>query len=98
MPLPSPVLFPPFNIVRLSHMAFDVTDLAASKAFWSDMFGLVVTAETARRARMELRRLKLTPVSISAASEGRRAGGQKQSPPRVSRSELPAVTRLGQCL
>ena len=54
----------------------------------------VVTAETARRARMELRRLKLTPVSISAASEGRRgAGGQKQRPPRISRSELPAVTR-----
>ncbi len=53
----------------------------------------VVTAETARRARMELRRLKLTPISISAASEGRRSGGQKQRPPRVSRSELPAVTR-----
>ena len=53
----------------------------------------VVTAETARRARMELRRLKLTPVSISAASEGAGAGGSKPRAPRVSMSELPAVTR-----
>ena len=53
----------------------------------------VVTAETARRARMELRRLKLTPVSISAASEGARIGGRKPRAPRISMSELPAVTR-----
>ncbi len=53
----------------------------------------VVTAETARRARMELRRLKLTPVSISAASEGAGLAGRKPRAPRVSQSELPAVTR-----
>jgi len=53
----------------------------------------VVTAETARRARMELRRLKLTPVSISAASEGAGRGGRKPRAPKVSQSELPAITR-----
>lgn len=53
----------------------------------------VVTAETARRARMELRRLKLTPVSINAASEGAAGGGRRPRAPKVSQSELPAITR-----
>ena len=46
MPLPAPVLYPPFNTVRLSHTVFDVTDLKASKAFWSGTLGLTVSAET----------------------------------------------------
>ena len=45
MPLPAPVLHPPFNTVRLSHTVFDVTDLAASRAFWTETLGLHVTAE-----------------------------------------------------
>jgi catechol 2,3-dioxygenase len=28
MPVPAPVLYPPFNIVRLSHVEYRVTDLA----------------------------------------------------------------------
>ena len=47
MPLPSTVLNPPFNIVRLSHAVINVTDLAASRAFYVDMFGLQVTDEDA---------------------------------------------------
>lgn len=46
MPLPATVLYPPFNTVRLSHTVFDVTDLKASKAFWSGTLGLAVSAET----------------------------------------------------
>ncbi len=46
MPLPTPLLHPPFNTVRLSHTVFDITDLAASRAFWADTLGLHVTAET----------------------------------------------------
>lgn len=46
MALPDPILNPPFNTVRLSHVVFDVTDLQASRAFWSDTLGLVVTAES----------------------------------------------------
>ncbi len=53
----------------------------------------MVTAETARRARMELRRLNLTPISISAASEGGGNAGRKAKAPRIKQSELPAVTR-----
>lgn len=53
----------------------------------------MVTAETARRARMELRRLNLTPVSINAASEGGARTGRKTKAPRIKQSELPAVTR-----
>lgn len=45
MPIPAPNLYPPFNIVRLSHVEFTVTDLAASRAFYVDLLGLQVTDE-----------------------------------------------------
>src|SRR5215469_5359140 len=47
MPIPTPVLHPPFHIVRLNHVALTVTDLAAARAFWVDTLGLQVTDETA---------------------------------------------------
>ena len=46
MALPEPNLYPPFNIVRLSHVEFGVTDLARSRAFYVDTLGLQVTDET----------------------------------------------------
>ena len=46
MPLPKPNLYPPFNIVRLSHVELAVTDLARSRAFYVDTLGLQVTDET----------------------------------------------------
>ena len=45
MPVPPPVLYPPFNIVRLSHVEYRVRDLAASRAFYVDTLGLQVTHE-----------------------------------------------------
>lgn len=45
MPLPAPVLYPPFNILRLSHVEYKVTDLAKSRAFYVDTLGLQVTHE-----------------------------------------------------
>lgn len=45
MPVPAPVLYPPFNILRLSHVEYRVTDLAASRAFYVDTLGLQVTDE-----------------------------------------------------
>jgi catechol 2,3-dioxygenase len=47
MPIPIPNLYPPFHIVRLSHIELTVTDLAASRAFYVDTLGLLVTEETA---------------------------------------------------
>ncbi len=47
MSVPKPNLYPPFNIVRLSHVELSVTDLAKSRAFYVDTLGLQVTAETA---------------------------------------------------
>ncbi|MBB4123241.1 3,4-dihydroxyphenylacetate 2,3-dioxygenase [Martelella radicis] len=47
MPIPAANLYPPFNIVRLSHVEFAVTDLAASRAFYVDTLGLQVTDEDA---------------------------------------------------
>ncbi len=46
MPLPAPQLYPPFNIVRLSHVEYQVTDLVKSRAFYVDTLGLQVTDET----------------------------------------------------
>ncbi len=45
MPVPAPTLYPPFNIVRLSHVEYRVTDLAASKRFYTEILGLQVTDE-----------------------------------------------------
>lgn len=45
MPIPAPNLYPPFNIVRLSHVEYRVTNLAASRAFYVDTLGLQVTDE-----------------------------------------------------
>ena len=47
MPIPAPNLYPPFNIVRLSHVVLGVTDLEASKAFHVDTLGLQITDEDA---------------------------------------------------
>ena len=46
MPVPAFNLYPPFNIVRLSHVEFIVTDLAKSRAFYVDTLGLQVTDES----------------------------------------------------
>jgi len=45
MPLPTPTLYPPFNIIRLSHVEFGVADLAASRAFYVDTLGLQIADE-----------------------------------------------------
>lgn len=45
MPVPAPVLHPPFNTVRLSHVRLTVTDLEASRHFYVDTVGLQVTGE-----------------------------------------------------
>lgn len=45
MPVPAPNLYPPFNIVRLSHVELAVTDLGWSRAFYVDTLGLQVTHE-----------------------------------------------------
>ncbi len=49
MPVPQPNLYPPFNVVRLSHAELVVTDLAASRAFYADTLGLQVTYEDGER-------------------------------------------------
>ncbi|MEO1494946.1 MAG: 3,4-dihydroxyphenylacetate 2,3-dioxygenase [Pseudomonadota bacterium] len=49
MSLPKPNLYPPFNIIRLSHVVFGVTDLAAARAFYVDTLGLQITEEDGGR-------------------------------------------------
>lgn len=45
MPVPKPNLYPPFNIVRVSHTELIVSDLERSRAFYVDLLGLQVTDE-----------------------------------------------------
>jgi catechol 2,3-dioxygenase len=47
MPVCKPVLTPPFNVVRVSHVELSVRDLAASRAFYVDCLGYLVSDETA---------------------------------------------------
>ncbi|MEU2200215.1 3,4-dihydroxyphenylacetate 2,3-dioxygenase [Isoptericola sp. NPDC019482] len=44
--LPTAAPAPPFTLTRASHVVLAVTDLAASRDFYRDVIGLVVTAET----------------------------------------------------
>ena len=43
MPIPAPNLYPPFNIVRLSHIELNVTDLARAHGFYVDTLGLRIS-------------------------------------------------------
>src|SRR5262245_20767175 len=43
MAIPSPVYPPPFNITRASHVVLTVRDLAASRRFYTEVIGLVVS-------------------------------------------------------
>ena len=47
MPVPAPNLYPPFNIVRLSHVEYRVTNVERSRAFYVDTLGLSVTYQDA---------------------------------------------------
>lgn len=53
----------------------------------------VVSADSARLARRELRRLQLTPVSISAPREGGAGAGGAKKPARIKPAELVNLTR-----
>ena len=45
MPIPKPVLYPPFNTLRISHVEYGVSDLNASRKFYSEILGLQITDE-----------------------------------------------------
>ncbi len=47
MPLPKTNATPPFNVTRAGHAVMRVKDLAASKAFYCEVIGLIVSDETA---------------------------------------------------
>ena len=46
MPILHPAPIPEFNIVRLSHIELGVTDLEASKKFYTEILGMLITEET----------------------------------------------------
>jgi catechol 2,3-dioxygenase len=46
MPIRNPVLDPPFNVVRASHVELGVRDLGRSRAFYADCLGYLVTDQS----------------------------------------------------
>jgi catechol 2,3-dioxygenase len=52
MHLPDPVLNPPFNITRASHTVLTVADPQVSRAFYTDLCGLVVSDEDSQTVWM----------------------------------------------
>ena len=46
MPIPATTFNPPFNVTRSSHVVLSVRDLAASRTFYEQVLGLILTAET----------------------------------------------------
>ncbi len=53
----------------------------------------VLSADSQRQARRELRRLRLTPVKLSEPRSQQASGGAFQGAPRVSQSQLVVMTR-----
>src|SRR5512133_1363226 len=45
MSIPKPVYSPPFNVTRASHSVLTVRDLAASRNFYVDLLGFIVSDE-----------------------------------------------------
>ncbi len=44
MPIPATVLHPPFNVTRISHVTLTCRDLEASRHFYEDVLGFILTA------------------------------------------------------
>ncbi|QUJ78212.1 3,4-dihydroxyphenylacetate 2,3-dioxygenase [Sulfitobacter albidus] len=47
MPVPAPNLYPDFNVIRLSHVCLNVTDLEVSRKFYTETLGMQITDEDA---------------------------------------------------
>jgi catechol 2,3-dioxygenase len=47
MPIRPPNINPPFRVVRIAYVDMHASNLEASKAFWVDALGFIVTEETA---------------------------------------------------
>ena len=45
MSIPKPIYSPPFNITRASHAVLTVRDLAASRNFYVELLGFIVSDE-----------------------------------------------------
>ena len=90
MPVPKPNLYPPFNVVRLSHVELAVTDLARSRAFYVDTLGLQVTEETKDALylrAMEERGHHCIVLRKSATAEARDLGFRLFDEPDLEKAE-----------
>jgi catechol 2,3-dioxygenase len=72
MPVPKPNLYPPFNIVRLSHVDYGVTDIGASRRFYVDLLGLQVTREDS--SQVDLRALEERTHHCLRLTKAKKAG------------------------
>ena len=89
MPVPAANLYPPFNIVRLSHVEFGVKDLEASKAFYVDTLGLQITYEDAESVylrALEERGHHCIALKKSATSDARVLGFKLYDEPDLDKA------------
>ena len=89
MPVPAANLYPPFNIVRLSHVEFGVKDLEASKAFYVDTLGLQITYEDSESVylrALEERGHHCIALKKSATSEARVLGFKLYDEPDLDKA------------
>ena len=69
MPIHHPAPTPPFNIIRMSHVELGVTDLDASRKFYTEILGMIETEQVGDS--IYLRGLEERVVAIGTV------GGQK---------------------
>jgi catechol 2,3-dioxygenase len=77
MPVPKHIFDPPFSIVRASHVALAVTDLARARAFYEGVLGLIVeddTKEALYLRAVEERQHHSLVLHVGKAPEARRIG------------------------
>ena len=69
MPIPPPTLYPPFDVVRLSHTELGVSDLGRARGFYVDTLGLQVSHE--EEGRLYLRAMEERGHHCLILSQGR---------------------------
>jgi catechol 2,3-dioxygenase len=89
--LPKTDLNPPFTMTRASHVTLSVTDLAASRDFYRDVIGLVVTEESPDtvyfRGLEEAAHHSLTLVNTDGEALAQRVGFRVRTDDDIDRAE-----------
>ncbi len=93
MPIRKPNFTPPFNIVRASHVEFGVRDLNASRAFYVDCLGYLITDED--RDAIYLRAVEERNHHSIVLRKSKDADGRRRSATRLRAKRTSTAPPLG---